>query len=189
MVLYVRNMACDSCMVLVRQVLEDLGIQPERVELGMIELPGLISDEKKQLFARGIAQGNLQLVDSEEEILIDKIKGTISEFVLNKKSIKHNLSGYLEEKIGMDYGHLASYFSGLTGLNIEQYGISLKIEKVKEMLTIENRSLKEIAELLDYKQASHLSNQFKKLTGISPSRFKKDGLARRKSIQELGRVG
>ncbi|WP_290798651.1 helix-turn-helix domain-containing protein [Flavihumibacter sp. UBA7668] len=189
MILYIRNMACESCLLLVQEELEKLGIKPVRVDLGEVELPGLISDEKKQNFAQAIEKGGLELVDSEEEVLIDKIKGGIADFIMNKRKIKQNLSDYLADLLGMEYKQLASYFSGLTGNTIEQYGIALKIEKAKEMLTIENKSLKEVAELLDYKQVAHLSNQFKKITGISPSQFKKEGIARRKTMQELGKVG
>lgn len=189
MILYIRNMACESCLLLVREELEKLGIRPVRIDLGEVELKGLISDEKKQNFAKAIQKGGLELVNSAEEVLIDKIKGSIAEYVLNKGSIKQNLSDYLAEQLGMDYKQMASYFSGLTSTTIEQYGISLKIEKAKELLIIEDKNLKEVAALLDYKQVAHLSNQFKKITGISPSQFKKEGMAKRKTIQELGKVG
>lgn len=189
MILYIRNMACESCMILVRQELDKLGIQHKRIDLGEVEIRGLISDEKKESFAQAIERGGLELVDSAEQVLIDKIKGAIADYVFNKKNIKQNLSAYLAEELEMEYAQLATYFSGLTGTTIEQYAIALKIEKAKELLAVENKSLKEIAEQLDYKQVSHLSNQFKKVTGTRPSEFKKKGVASRKTIQELGKVG
>ncbi|MCU0386070.1 MAG: helix-turn-helix domain-containing protein [Flavihumibacter sp.] len=189
MILYIRNMACESCMILVQQELEKLGIQPKRIDLGEVEIRGLISDEKKESFAQAIERGGLELVDSAEQVLIDKIKAAIADYVLNKKNIKQNLSAYLAEELQMEYAQLATYFSGLTGTTIEQYAIAFKIEKAKELLTIESMSLKQVAAQLDYKQVSHLSNQFKKVTGIRPSEFKKNGLASRKTIQQLGKVG
>lgn len=189
MILYIRNMACESCMILVQQELEKLGIQYKRINLGEVEIRGLISDEKKESFAHAIERGGLDLVDSAEQVLIDKIKGYIAEYTLNKKNIKQNLSVYLSEELGMEYAQLANYFSGLTGTTIEQYMIALKIEKAKELLAIENKTLKEVAEQLDYKQVSHLSNQFKQVTGMRPSEFKKRGVETRKTMQQLGKVG
>lgn len=189
MVLYIRNMACESCMILVQQELENLGIQYKRINLGEVEIRGLISDEKKQSFAQAIERGGLELVDSAEQVLIDKIKASITDYTLNKKDIQQNLSTYLAKELEMEYANLAAYFSGMTGTTIEQYAIALKIEKAKELLTVENKTLKEVAELLDYKQVSHLSNQFKKITGMRPSDFKKKGIAGRKTIQQLGKVG
>lgn len=182
-------MACDSCLVLVEEELTKLGVKVVRVELGEVEIDGLISDEKKKTFAEAIKRGGLELVETPEEVLIDKIKGFIGDYIQDKKKINRNLSDYLAEKLSMDYNQLSSYFSTLTGTTIEQYGISRKIEKAKEMLTLEDKTLKEIAEELDYKQVSHLSNQFKKATGQTPSEFKKQAQAKRKTIQELGRVG
>lgn len=189
MVLYIKNMACESCLVLVREELEKLGLQPVRVELGEVEIKGLISDDKKESFAQAIEKGGLELVASVEEILIDKIKAAIADFINNKRTIKQNLSDYLSEKIGMEYQPISAYFSDITGTTIEQYGIGYKIEKAKELLLLEDMTLKEVAEQLDYKQVSHLSNQFKKLTGTPPAQFRKQGIARRKTIQKLGEVG
>ena len=189
MILYIRNMACESCMILVQQELEKLGIQHKRIDLGEVEIRGLISDEKKESFAQAIERGGLELVDSAEQVLIDKIKGGIADYVINKKNINQNLSAYLAEELEMEYAQLATYLSGLTGTTIEQYAIALKIEKAKELLTIEGLSLKQVADQLDYKQVSHLSNQFKKITGMRPSEFKKNGAASRKTIQQLGKVG
>ena len=185
MKLYIRNMACESCKVLVKEELEKIGMRPLKVELGEADIKGIIPAKKKEQFATAIKKAGLELVKSKEGILIDQIKAAIAEYINNNKSIKTKLSGYLSKKLNYDYAYLSSYFSAMQANTIEQYSIALKIEKVKEMLLLEDLTLSQIADKLNYSSVAHISNQFKKVTGLPASHFKKLGIVRRMTIQDL----
>ncbi len=185
MKLYIRNMACESCKVLVKEELKKLDVQPVKVELGEVELKGKIPALKQEKFKAAIRKAGLELVKSREGILIDQIKTAILDYIDNKDRIKSNLSDYLSRKLHYDYPYLSGYFSEMQAGSIEQYMISLKIEKVKEMLVIDGLTLTEIAYKLNYSSVAHLSHQFKKATGLPASHFKKLKMVRRLTIQNL----
>ena len=185
MKLYIKNMACESCKILVRAELKNLGIQPVKVELGEAEVKGAIPPTKKSKFQSAIKKAGLELVDAAQGVLVDRIKEGIADFLQNKKRIKVNLSEYLSHRLHRDYNALSGYFSEMEAVTIEQYAIALKIEKAKEMLVVEDYSHKEIADKLDYSSTSHLSRQFKQVTGLNASHFKKLKVLRRRTIQEL----
>ena len=185
MKLYIRNMACESCKVVVRESLIHIGIQPVHVELGEAEIKGRIPEKKKNAFDQLIKKAGLQLVETKSGVLADQIKAIITEYINNKKNIKVNLSNYLSKKLDYDYAYLSNYFSTMQASTIEQFSISLKIEKIKELLVLEDHTLAEIAKMMDYSSASHLSWQFKKVTGLPASHFKKLKNIRRKTIQSL----
>jgi copper chaperone CopZ len=185
MKIFIRNMACESCRVLVKEELEELGIKPIKVELGEVEVKGRIPGEKLSQFNVAIRKAGLELVKTREGILIDQVKVAVAEYVANKKNIRSNLSNYLSRKLNYDYPYLSSYFSSINASTIEQYAIALKIEKAKEMLLVEELTLSQIADKLNYSSVSHLSHQFKKVTGLPASHFKKLGNIRRKTIQDL----
>jgi YesN/AraC family two-component response regulator len=185
MKLYIRNMACESCKVVVRQALKHVGVEPLKVELGEAEIKGVISEKKKTAFDLAIKKAGLQLVETKTGVLSDQIKVAIAEYVNNKKNIKINLSDYLSKKLNYDYAYLSNYFSTMQASTIEQFSISLKIERIKEMLVLEDHTLSEMAKLLDYSSTAHLSAQFKKVTGLPPSHFKKLKNIRRTTIQSL----
>ncbi|HLY68377.1 MAG TPA: AraC family transcriptional regulator [Puia sp.] len=185
MKLYIRNMACESCKVVVRHALKQIGVEPVKVELGEAEIKGLISEKKKRAFDSAIKKAGLQLVESKSGVLIDEIKAIVAEYINNKKNIKVNLSDYLSKKLNYDYAYLSNYFSTMQASTIEQFSISLKIEKIKELLLLEDHTLTEIAKLLDYSSAAHLSAQFKKVVGLPASHFRKLKIIRRNTIQSL----
>jgi YesN/AraC family two-component response regulator len=185
MVLYIRNMACESCKVLVKEELEKLGCSPVNVELGVAELKKKISRRQKEQFARNIKKAGLELVTSEADVLVDKIKKTVSEYIDNSSRIKTNLSDYLNKKLHYDYAYLSAHFSSIQNSTIEQFMIHLKIEKVKEMLMLYDMTLTQIAYKLNYSSLAHLSSQFKKVTGIPATKFKNQKLYKRKTIQDL----
>lgn len=187
MKLYIKNMACESCKVLVKEELKNIGAQPIHVELGEAEIKGQLSEKKEKKFERAIKKAGLELVRDKEAVLCDKIKATIVEYIGDKSSKTINLSDYLSKKLKYDYAYLSTYFSAMQASTIEQYTIALKIEKVKEMLVLDGKTLKEMAEKLNYSSVSHLSNQFKKVTGLSTSHFKKLRSVRRKTIQDLSK--
>lgn len=185
MKLYIRNMACESCKVLVKEELEKMGVHPIKVELGEAEVKEKLSEKQQKQFAGEIKKAGLELVKSKEGVLADQIKAVIAEYIDNSSNIKNNLSDYLSKKLNYDYSYLSSYFSAMQANTIEQFTISLKIEKAKEMLVLEDLTLTQIADKLNYSSVSHLSNQFKKVTGLAASHFKKLRSIRRKTIQDL----
>ena len=117
--------------------------------------------------------------------MVDQIKAIIAEYVDDNSNIKINLSDYLSKKLNYDYSYLSSYFSAMQANTIERFTINLKIEKVKEMLVLDDLTLTQIADKLNYSSVAHLSNQFKKVTGLPASHFKKLRNTRRKTIQDL----
>ncbi len=185
MKLYIRNMACESCKVVVKEELEKVGLHPVKVELGEAEIKGSAEPAKKSQFAAAIKKAGLELVKNKEGILVDQIKAAVADYISNNKSIKNNLSDYLSKKLHYDYAYLSNYFSALQANTIEQYTIALKIEKVKEMLLLEGLTLSQIADKLNYSSVSHLSSQFKKVIGLPATHFKKLGVIRRMTIQDL----
>ncbi len=185
MKLYIRNMACESCKVLVKEELEKIGKQPLKVELGEAEVKGKLSEKQQNQFSTAIKKAGLELTYNKEVVLIDKIKAAITEYVENNNNIKSNLSVYLSKKLHYDYAYLSSYFSTMQANTIEQFTISLKIEKAKEMLVIDGLTLTEIADKLNYSSVAHLSGQFKKVAGLPASHFKNLKNIRRQTIQML----
>ena len=185
MKLYIRNMACESCKVLVKDELQKLGKQPISVELGEAEIRGKLTEKERKQFATAINKAGLEMTASKEGLLIDKIKLAVTEYVDNIRHIKQNLSAYVGKKLNYDYPYLSSYFSAMQATTIEQFMISMKIEKAKVMLVIEGLTLTEIAHRLDYSSVSHLSAQFKRVVGLPASHFKNLKNIRRKTIQDL----
>lgn len=185
MKLYIRNMACESCKILVKEELEKLGANPVKVELGEAELKTKLSDKEQKQFGAAIKKAGLELVKTKEGVLSDQIKSLIAEYVTSGERSKYNLSDYLSKKLHYDYAYLSSYFSAMQANTIEQYMIAFKIEKVKEMLVLEDLTLSEIGDKLNYSSVAHLSSQFKKVTGLPASHFKKLRQLRRKTIQDL----
>ena len=178
-------MACESCKILVKEELEKMGKHPIKVELGEAEVKESLSEKEKKEFNNEIKKAGLEVVKSKEGVLVDQVKAGIAEYVENKNNIKSNLSNYLSKKLNYDYAYLSGYFSDMQANTIEQFMINLKIEKVKEMLVLEDLTLTQIADKLDYSSVSHLSSQFKKVTGLPASHFKKLRNTRRKTIQDL----
>jgi YesN/AraC family two-component response regulator len=178
-------MACESCKVFVAEELKNLRVQTIKVDLGEAEIKGELSEKKVKKFVEAIKKAGLELVQDKDAVLCDKIKAEISAYINDKASKTANLSAYLAKKLKYDYAYLSAYFSAMQASTIEQYTIALKIEKVKEMLVLDGDTLKDIAVKLNYSSVSHLSNQFKKVAGLSASHFKKLRSIRRKTMQDL----
>ncbi len=185
MKLYVRNMACESCKIVVKEEMEKMGLIPVKIELGEVEVKEKLSEKQQKQLNTSIKKAGLELVKSKEGILTDQIKACIIDYIDNINRIKNNLSDYLAKKLNYDYAYLSSYFSAMQATTIEQYTIALKIERVKEMLLLDDLTLTEISYKLNYSSVGHLSNQFKKVTGLPPAHFKKLKVLRRKTIQQL----
>lgn len=188
MKLYIKNMVCDRCKMAVEQELNRLGLQPLRVDLGEVDL-GKQAPEQETLNTLGerLQALGFELIDDKKSQLIERIKTIIIEQIhYSREPSKLKLSIFLAEELGYDYNYLSNLFSSIEGITIEQYYIQQKIEKVKELLVYDELSLSEIAWQLGYSSAAYLSNQFKKVTGLSPSHFRqlKDA-KQRKSLDKL----
>lgn len=162
------------CKLLVKDELRKLGVNLAVVELGTVELMQVVSTElMEQLKARLLLAG-LELLDDKRSILIERIKNVIIEMVHYSNELpKVNYSDYISEKLGHDYTYLSNVFSEVKGITIQQFIITHKIERVKELLLYDEMNLTEISYIMHYSSVAHLSNQFKKVTGLSPSFYKK----------------
>ncbi|MBU0697103.1 MAG: helix-turn-helix domain-containing protein [Bacteroidetes bacterium] len=174
MKLYIRNMVCIRCKMIVIQELKKLALHCMIVELGEIEILENISPVQLEKLNIALLKYGLELMDSRKSILIEKIKKVIVELVhYSEEPEKINFSNYLSEKLNYNYTYLANLFSETVGVNIAHYIITHKIERVKELLVYDELSLTEISYKLHYSSVAHLSNQFKKITGLTPSHFKR----------------
>jgi AraC-like DNA-binding protein len=166
-------MVCIRCKMVVKSELEKLGLHYTAVELGEAEIDGRISAEQLDNLNVALKRTGLELMDDNKTILVEKIKTIIIELIhYNDEQIKINLSDYLSEKLNHNYTYLSNLFSEIKGTTIEKFYLSHKIEKVKELLVYDELNLTEIAFKLHYSSVAHLSNQFKKMTGLTPSHFK-----------------
>jgi AraC-like DNA-binding protein len=179
-------MVCNRCIKSVSQILCDLDIPHGPVLLGEISVKNELSKEqKKQLSDRLIAEG-FELIDDKKTRIIEKIKRLLIERV-NKDSedLNDNISHYIVQHLNLDYPYLSSLFSSVEGITIEKFYIAQKIEKAKELLVYGELSLSEIAFRLGYSSVQHLSNQFKKVTGLTPSHFKQIGAVKRNPLDQV----
>ncbi|MGA9639552.1 helix-turn-helix domain-containing protein [Flavobacterium sp.] len=183
--IYIKNMACESCKVVVTEALEELHLTPVKVELGEVVIKEEINVEKKQKLNRIIQKVGLEIVESKGGILIEKIKKCCHEYVNANSSIKINISDYLTKELNLDYNYLSNAFSNVTSCTIINYINVIKMEKAKEMILFEESNFSEIATKLNFSSLSAFSTQFKKITGFSPSHFKNLKKIRRKAIQEI----
>ena len=166
-------MVCIRCKMVVKSELEKLGLHYTTVELGEAEIMENISTEQLDQLNIALKKTGLELMDDKKSILVEKIKTIIIELVhYTDEQIKINLSDYLSEKLNYNYTYLANLFSEVKGTTIEKFYLTHKIEKVKELLVYDELNLTEIAYKLHYSSVAHLSNQFKKMTGLTPSHFK-----------------
>lgn len=173
MKLHIKNMVCDRCKMSVKKELENLGLHYVVVELGEADVMEELSAEQLESLNSGLKMAGLELINDKKSILVEGIKTTIIELVhYTDDQIKVNLSDFLSEKLNHNYTYLANIFSGVKSTTIEQYYISHKIEKAKELLVYDDLNLTEIARKLHYSSVAHLSYQFKKKTGLTPSQFK-----------------
>jgi YesN/AraC family two-component response regulator len=166
-------MVCVRCKMVVKSELEKLGLHYSFVELGEAEVFETIDKKQMESLSKALKKTGLELMDDKKSIIVEKIKTIIIELVhYTEEQIKVNLSDYISEKLDYDYTYLANLFSEVKGTTIEQFYLGHKIEKVKELLVYNELNLTEIAEKMHYSSVAHLSNQFKKITGLTPSYFK-----------------
>lgn len=184
--LHIKNMVCNRCIMVVKSQLEQLGLHPLSVELGIVTLPDKITDEIYRSVKESLEPFGFELIDDKKSQTIEQIKDTIIELVhYNDNDSKVNLSDYLVSKLHRDYSSLSKLFSEVTNTTIEKYLIAQKIERAKELLVYGELSLNEIADKLNYSSATYLSAQFKSVTGLTPSYFKKIKENKRKPLDEI----
>lgn len=174
--LHIKNMVCNRCITVVKQELERQGLHPQKMSLGevVIQEDSLSDDQQNKLDAALIAHG-FERIDDRKARLIESIKNKIIKLIHHseKLDLKLNWSTVLSEAVHYEYNYLSNLFSSVEGVTLEQYIIRQKIEKVKELLFYDELNLSEIADKLGYSSVAHLSGQFKKITGFTPSEMKK----------------
>lgn len=174
--LYIKNMVCDRCKLVVKQELEKLHLNPEKVALGEVAVSGEIQTEILDQLDKNLLSLGFERIDDRKARLIENIKKVVIELIHygDPGNRKFNWSDILSDRLHYDYNYLSNLFSSVEGITLEQYIIRQKIEKVKELLLYDELTLSEIAHKLGYSSVAHLSGQFKKITGLTPSDMKKN---------------
>lgn len=188
MKIYIKNMVCDRCKLVIQNALAELGLDPVSVQLGEVDFGETTIDaEQLAKFQDQVESLGFELINDRKSRLIENIKKTIIGFVQQREAMeKRKLSNYLSSQLHHDYGYLSNLFSAVEGVTIEQHFIEQKIEKTKELLVYDELTLTEISYRLGYSSVAHLSRQFKKVTGFTPSRFKQlRDSNQRKSIDKV----
>ncbi|MCX6351864.1 MAG: AraC family transcriptional regulator [Bacteroidetes bacterium] len=187
MKLYIKYMVSGRCKAAVRDELKKLGLHFVVVDLGEVDVMETLSTEQWDELKFALFEIGFELMDDKRAMLIEKIKNVVIEMVHHTEElVKVNFSSFLSEKLNHDYTYLSNLFSEVQGTTIEQFIISHKIERVKELLIYGELNLTEISYRMNYSSVAHLSNQFKKVTGLTPSHFKQLKEKRRTPIEEIG---
>lgn len=187
MKLYIKYMVSTRCKMAVKEELKKLDLHFIVVGLGEVEIMEPLSPEQQTALKVGLLKSGLELMDDKRAVLIEKIKNVITQMIHHSDELpKMNYSNYISEKLQYDYTYLSNLFSEVKGITIQQFIIQHKIERAKELLCYEELNLTEISFKLHYSSVAHLSNQFKKVTGLSPSHYKQLKDKRRNPIEEVG---
>ncbi len=186
MKLYIKFMVSLRCKMIVKEELKKLGLHYVIVDLGVVEILEDITQDQHDNLKISLLNYGLELLDNKKSILIDKIKNVIIEMIHYSDEVpKVNYSYYISEKLDYDYTYLSNLFSEVKGITIQHFIIQHKIEKVKELLLYDELNLTQISYKLHYSSVAHLSNQFKKVTGLSPSYFKQLGQKRKENLENV----
>ena len=186
--IYIKNMVCNRCIKVVKEEFEKLGLQIKNIQLGEVEVANDPSSIDMEKINDALVKNGFELLDNKNSKIIEKVKVSIINLIntINTgKDININFSEYLANETSLNYHYLSTLFSSLEGITIEKYIIQLKIEKVKELLVYGELTLSEIAYRLGYSSVQHLSNQFKKITGLTPSYFKSLKSKNRKPLDSI----
>lgn len=173
--IYVKNMVCDRCIRVVREELQKLGHDVRSVELGEVVLGGSISQQQMKELSGVLVKNGFEMIEDRNARIIEAVKRAVIELVHHNHEttpLRMKYSEYLSKKVGKDYHSLSVLFSAVENVTIEQYIIRQKIERVKELIRYDERSMSEIAYMMNYSSVQHLSAQFKTVTGFTPSEFK-----------------
>ncbi len=180
-------MVSNRCKLAVKEELNKLGLHFIVVDLGEVEIMEDITEEQKEQLRLGLTSSGLELMDDKRAVLIEKIQNVITKMIHDSEELPRvNYSDYISEKLNYDYTYLSNLFSEVKGITIQQFIIVHKIEKVKELLFYDELNLTEISYRMHYSSVAHLSNQFKKVTGLTPSAYKNLKEKRRNTLEEIG---
>ena len=184
--LFIKNMVCNRCIMVVQNELDKLGLDVKNIKLGEVTLDKEPTTDEKNKLDKALILLGFELIDDKKSRVIEKIKNVIIDLVHHQdNNTKTNLSDVLSSQLHHDYNYLSNLFSEVEGTTIEKYFIAQKIEKVKELLVYNELSLSEIALRLNYSSVAYLSNQFKKVTGLTPSYFKQIREDKRKPLDKV----
>ena len=184
--LYIKNMVSLRCKMLVKATLDTMNISYSSIELGEVDVKEELTENQRMQLHANLLNSGLVLMDNQKAILVEKIKAVVIEMVHYADEFpKTKHSVYIGEKLHYNYTYLANLFSEVKGITLEQFIIIHKVEKVKELILYDEMNLSEIAFKLNYSSSGHLSNQFKKITGLTPSFFKKLRAKRQKPLEDL----
>ncbi len=179
-------MVCIRCQMVVKAELEKLGLPYGYVKIGEADIIGDVKPEQFEHLKVDLKKAGLVLIDNKKSVLVEKIKSAIIELVhYTEDQIKVNLSDYLSEQLNYDYTYLSNLFSEVKGITIEKFYLTHKIERVKELIVYDELNLSEIAYKMHYSSVAHLSNQFKKFTGLTPTHFKMLKNKRRETLEDV----
>jgi AraC-like DNA-binding protein len=186
MMLYIKYMVSNRCKLLVKEALTDLGLHFILVELGVVEIMETLSPTQLQSLNAVLTEAGLEIMDDKKAKLVERIKNVVIEMVHHSEEIpKTNFSDYISDKLSHDYTYLANLFSETQGSTIEHFIIAHKTERIKELIIYDEMNITEIAFKMNYSSVAHLSSQFKKVTGLSPTRFKQLKERKRNPIEEI----
>jgi AraC family transcriptional regulator len=184
--LFIKNMVCNRCVLTVENILRENQIPYNTVSLGEVDLGRNLSKKEIKSIQTSLHKVGFELIETRVNKIIEDIKQAVLEYInLGLDSQNQKLSSFITKTISYDYSYLSDLFSSVEGKTIEQYFILQRIEKVKELLVYDQLSLTEISYQTGFSSVHHLSSQFKKVTGLTPSHFKKIGIERRKSLDQL----
>jgi len=179
-------MVCIRCQMVVKAEMEKIGLKYTYVKIGEAAIPGNIQSEQLKELGIALKKSGLLLMDDKKGILVEKIKSSIIELVhYTEEQIKVNLSDYLSEKLNYNYTYLSNIFTEVKGISIEKFYLTHKIERVKELIVYDELNISEIAYRMNYSSVAHLSNQFKKFTGLTPTHFKMLKNKRRDTLENV----
>jgi AraC-like DNA-binding protein len=186
MIVNIKNMVCNRCIMVVGQIFKNAGIDDANVQMGKVNVTNEIPEEQFENIEKDLNWAGFEIIKSHPLQVVEQVKAIIIDYVYNPNVDKSvNFSSILISKMGLEYSYLSTLFSSVENMTIEHYMINLKIERVKELLVYDEKTLSEIAFDLGYSSVAHLSGQFKKVTGFTPSYFKKLGEQKRKSIDDV----
>lgn len=188
--IYIRNMVCDRCRMVVRELFAELGIETRSVELGVVRTAAPVAEELRKRLGERLGERlrelGFELLDEPRQRIVEQMKTEIIRLVhRDNGALRVNLSNRLSEITRHEYSQISKLFSETTGTTVEKYFIAQKIERVKELLAYGELSLGEIADLMNYSSAAHLSAQFKSLTGMTPTRFREQSEGGRKPLDKV----
>jgi AraC-like DNA-binding protein len=186
MKLYIKYMVSQRCKMMVKEELKKLGLRYVVVDLGLVEILEDITVQQREQLKTNLQKSGLELLDDKKSILIEKIKNVITEMIHHSDEVPIlNYSDFISKKLDYDYTYLSNIFSEIKGITIQQFIIINKIERVKELLLYDELNLTQISYKLHYSSVAHLSNQFKKITGLSPSFFKQMKQKRNHNLESM----